>query len=153
MIANPNLSSRRLANELNISRTSILRILKDLNFHPYKLQLTHALSPEDHGARLEFCRSQLEIIDEDCEFPGYIGFGDEALFHLHGGVNRHNCVYWSQENPHWTQELPLNSPHVHVWAFVCVHGIIGPYFFEENVKGENYAGKRLLKFDLDELSV
>ena len=84
---NPMLSTRRLSNELDISRWSVMRIIKDLAYHPYKLQLTHELSPEDLGTRLEFCLSQLEIIERLPNFAVNILFSDEAYFSLHGGVN------------------------------------------------------------------
>jgi len=28
-------------------------------------------------------------------------FSDEATFHNNGQLNRHDCHYWSVENPHW----------------------------------------------------
>ena len=57
---------------------------------------------------------------------------------MHGGVNRHNFVYWSDLNPQWFAEEPLHSPKVVVWATIGVNGIIGPYFFDENVNQECY---------------
>ena len=38
-----------------------------------------------------------------CEDPTYIDknlWFDEAVFKLNGHITRHNCVYWSVENPH-----------------------------------------------------
>lgn len=138
---NPTQSQRRVSNELGISRATLQRIMKELKFHPYKLQLTHELGPEDYGARLEFSLSQLRIIEQEPEFAKRILFSDEALFHLHGGVNRHNCRYWSKTNPHYVQEKPIQSPKLIVWTGICAKGIIGPYFFENTVNGERYAGK------------
>ena len=136
------MSLRRAENELGISRRSIQRVLKSLKYHPYKLQITHELGEEDFGARFEFSRSQLAIIAEDPDFPDNIIFTDEALFHLHGGVNRHNCRYWAKENPHWVQEEPIHSPHLTVWSGVCSKGIIGPFFFDQTVNGERYGGMK-----------
>ncbi|PSN47182.1 hypothetical protein C0J52_14731 [Blattella germanica] len=31
-------------------------------------------------------------------------------------VNRHNCVYWAQENPHVHVDMAVNLPGVHVWC-------------------------------------
>jgi hypothetical protein len=38
-------------------------------------------------------------LEEDC-FPGNLIFSDEATFHLHGKVNRHNVRIWGTEKPH-----------------------------------------------------
>jgi hypothetical protein len=38
-------------------------------------------------------------------FAGKFVWSDEAQFKLNGTVNRHNCVYWSSENP---QEKHVN---------------------------------------------
>ncbi|KAJ8916403.1 hypothetical protein NQ315_014614, partial [Exocentrus adspersus] len=40
----------------------------------------------------------------DSNFLNNIVFSDEATFCLNGSVNRYNCRYWSQKNPHWIQE-------------------------------------------------
>ena len=138
---NPHTSQRGASNETGISRRSIGRILKELHYHPYKLQLTHELGEEDFAARVEFSLSQLAIIADNPDFPERIFFSDEAIFSLHGGVNRHNYRYWSKENPHWVMAKPIYSEHVTVWAGICAKGVIGPYFFNGTVNGARYEGK------------
>ena len=44
-------------------------------------------------------------------------WSDEATFHLNVSVNRHNTVYYSQENPHVTVEKAVASVRVTVWHF------------------------------------
>ena len=56
-------------------------------------------------------------------------------------MNQHNCVYWSNEHPHETQEKQLNQPGITVWAAIYSGGIIGPEFFEGTVTGPNYLQK------------
>ena len=52
---NPNLSIPRRSQELGIYQTSTWRILrKDLGLHPYKIQLTQELKPDDHSLRRRF---------------------------------------------------------------------------------------------------
>lgn len=63
-------------------------------------------------------------------------FSDEAHFHLNGHVNKQNCRYWAAENPRAKHQKPLHSPKVTVWAAISAHGIIGPYFFE-NQQGQS----------------
>ena len=43
-----------------------------------------------------------------------IWWSDEACFKLNGYINRHNCTYWSQENPHVILEKDV--PEITVWA-------------------------------------
>ena len=43
---------------------------------------------------IDYSQSQLETVAEDDGFVDRIFFSDEALFHLDGAVNRHNCRYW-----------------------------------------------------------
>ncbi|GBP13188.1 Transposable element Tc3 transposase [Eumeta japonica] len=59
-------------------------------------------------------------------------FCDEAHFHINGHVNRQNCCYWSSENPPRKHQRLLHSPKITVWAAMSAHGIIGPYFFEND---------------------
>ena len=52
---NPGTSIRRRGQELQISRSSLQRILtKDLCLHAYKIQLIQQLKPNDHAQRREF---------------------------------------------------------------------------------------------------
>ena len=141
---NENISTRRAENELGVSRRSIGRMLHDLHYHPYKIQLTQELGEEDFATRMEFSHSQLDIISREPNFADRIFFSDEALFHQHGGVHRHNFRYWAKENPHVVMQQPVNSPHLHVWAGACTKGVIGPFFFDDTVKATNYGGKQSL---------
>jgi hypothetical protein len=54
----------------------------------------------------------------------------EACFKLNVCVNRQNCVYWSDKNPHEIIQEELNVPGVTVWAGIWSQ-IVGPYFFFE----------------------
>ena len=53
-------------------------------------------------------------------------------------VNRYNCVYWDNENPHHIIETEVNIPGVTVWAGISSTGLVGPFFFEGTVNGERY---------------
>ena len=141
----PHTSTRSSASSLNISRTSIQRILKDLHYHPYKIHTVQTLLPDDKLARTMYAEEEIARIVEN---PGHLSLlvtSDESHFHLDGDVNRHNHRYWSQTNPHWIQEHSLHSPRTTVWAAFFEGGIIGPIFVDENVTGENYL--KLLQTD------
>ena len=44
---NPRISQRRASLELGLSRTSLQRLMQDLNLRPYKPRLLHALKEDD----------------------------------------------------------------------------------------------------------
>ena len=135
---NPKTSIRRASFELDISSSSVIRVLHQSKFHPYKIQFVQALSEKDHDTRLRFARAQLIRLNSDENYLPHLFFSDEAHFHINGRVHKHNCRYWSKENPHWFSEQPLHSPRITVWAAIWQGGLIGPYFFEENVDGPAY---------------
>ena len=65
-----------------------------------------------------------------------ICFSDEATFFINGCVNKQNCRYWSDENPHVFKEG--NTQKINVWAGILGNAIIGPIFIDENLTGEVY---------------
>ncbi|KAJ4438737.1 hypothetical protein ANN_14688 [Periplaneta americana] len=73
---------------------------------------------------------QDEMLTRFNDFNNII-FSDEAHFHPDGYVNKHNCRYWSTENPQEKHQRPLHSPKVTVWATLSSQGIIGLFFFED----------------------
>ena len=77
------------------------KVLKSEKFHPCKLQILHKLFEDDSDRRLEMAvwfQSQLE---EDPDFVSRnMLFSDEANFYVREEVNRQNCRYYSQDNPH-----------------------------------------------------
>ena len=74
----PEKSTRRRSQELNIKRSSLLNILhKDLNVHPYRLQIKQELSPEDIIKRVDMCQWFQEQFDVD-----------ESSFITYGSVTR-----------------------------------------------------------------
>ena len=69
-----------------------------------------------------------------------IAFGDEAIiFYLNGHVNRHNCRYYSDSNPHWMIDSKRqNDPRVMVWCGILGDSVIGPFFFPGPVNMDSY---------------
>jgi hypothetical protein len=68
-------------------RTVRLILPFDLSLHPYKLQAMHALSNGVKEMLLQ-CRQFLGIVIENPDLPNKFLLSDEALFHLHGTVNK-----------------------------------------------------------------
>ena len=63
----PKTSQRRLSQQLNLSKSTIQRILKERKFHPYRLRVLHALNEEDYENRLDFAEEIIQMIDQDPE--------------------------------------------------------------------------------------
>ena len=135
----PQKSVRRRSRELQVSKTSVQRMLKrDLGLYPYRPRLLQELSDEDRAHRAAFCEEMISILDNDFSFLDQLLFSDEAHFHLSGEVNRHNIRYWASSNPHQLLTAPLHSPRTTVWAAVWAGGVIGPFFHDETVTGLRY---------------
>jgi len=57
VLEQPSTSTRHRFQNLNISRTSLRRILnKDFDMKPYKVQLVQELKPHDHPMRFRFAQ-------------------------------------------------------------------------------------------------
>ena len=55
------------------------------------------------------------------------------IFCLDGYINKQNCRIWSDKQPEEVLEIPLHPKKVTVWCFLFSGGIIGPYFFKNEV--------------------
>lgn len=138
IVENPYMSIRRCAAEMDISRSSIHRIMHDLQLHPYHPVLLHSLKESDFPQRLHFSEVFLNQMKEEVGLLDRVLWTDEAVFKKNGRVNRHNCIYWSAENPHEVIEEELNVPGVCVWAGISSSSVVGPYFFEGTVTAASY---------------
>lgn len=141
----PQKSVRRRSQQLGIRYSSLQRILvRDLHYHPYKIQFTQELKMLDHQKRLDFVDWVLRRQQEDDGFARKVIFSDEAHFHLNGYVNKQNCRIWGSENPHSFHEREMHPQRVTVWCGFWAGGVIGPYFFENEagqavtVNGDRY---------------
>lgn len=144
VVRSPTRSARRQAVALNITRRSLCRILqKDLRFHPYKIQIVHKILPQDIAARMQFCRTFLDLLNPNV--LNHLMMCDDAHFHLSEYVNKQNCRYWAAEQPQQMHEQTLHSAKVTVWCSVAAFGILGPYFFEEDGRTVTVTSQRYLE--------
>ncbi|KAG5894615.1 hypothetical protein JTB14_026146 [Gonioctena quinquepunctata] len=68
-----------------------------------------------------------------------ICFSDEPTFFLNSTVNRHNCCYWSDANPHVFHEIHTQTPQkLNVWAGIFGDRLIGPVFLDGKLTEETY---------------
>lgn len=96
----PSKSTRRAASESELTRHSILRVLHDdLHYHPWKPHYVQQLFPEDCDRRAEYCEMMLTWLEDWPELYQNVLWTDEAVFHVGGFVNRHNCHYWAKHDP------------------------------------------------------
>lgn len=145
VVESPETSTRRRATQFGMSQRSIRRILvHDLKMFPYKVQSVHQLLPTDRNSRVTYAQTIINLNDEEDNFSDKLIMSDEAHFHLSGYVNKQNYRFWGTENPQVTHEEPLHPLKVTVWCGVYAGGVIGPYFFEDDVgqtltvNGERY---------------
>ena len=87
---------------------------------------------------MEFADIMLSEIHQNPQFLNKIVWTDQACFKLSGHVNRHNCVYWYDTNPHLTEKTEMNQPGVTVWADLLCSGVLGPVIFERTLNGDMY---------------
>lgn len=131
MEQSPRRSARRHARTLQLSRRSLGRLLFDIKFHPYKMQMVHQLREIDKNSRRTACLNILAQMAEEPTLLDRLFMSDEANFFLSGYVNKQNYRYWADENPRIFHQRPQWSSKVVVWCAVGMSGIIGPYFFED----------------------
>lgn len=127
-LQSPKRSTRRRSQALNISRTTLRRIMKeDLGLYPYRLSIHQKLSSCDRERRV----AMAEWFEHNPRVFSKLWFSDEAHFWLNGYVNTHNAVHWGKEPPDEVLCRPLHCEKVTAWlAMRHGGGTIGPFFFE-----------------------
>ncbi|KAJ4427421.1 hypothetical protein ANN_25043 [Periplaneta americana] len=67
-------------------------------------------------------------------------------------VKRHNCVYWTSENPHIYQEKAVNLPGLNVWCNLSP-GLIVLFFFEGTFTGASVSLRCYSALDISHTNV
>lgn len=134
----PHISVRQMAMEFDISKSSVHRILKRHNMHPYHIQLHQELRDEDYQRRINFCEWAQDKIHRQIDFFDFVLFGDEATFHRNGCVNRHNFHYYSTTNPYHIVTHSQTRWSINVWGGIIGDYVVGPHFFDGRVNGGVY---------------
>jgi hypothetical protein len=113
----PQKSTHRASRELEMSHVTVWRILrKRLASKPYRLQMLHAPTPEDHSLRHEFCLEFQERLQEEAD---KLVFSDERCYHLSGKVYHRNVCIWGTENHRATVQTSVIFPSL--MCFVQFH--------------------------------
>jgi len=85
--------------------------------------------------RYESCRALLDTFSNVVSRSKAL-FSDECAIYRSA---RDRNVFWSKENPNFTQELEHNPRHVMMWAGMASDYLIGPYSFDGPVNAASYS--------------
>ncbi|KAF2904142.1 hypothetical protein ILUMI_02031 [Ignelater luminosus] len=108
----PKRSLRRTAYKLNISETYTRRLFKSVGGYPCRIQIAQRTNVQEKFTVDEY----------------------ESHIHLNGYINRQTTRILGFERPDVIVEKPLHSERATIWCAVSEHGIIGPYFVEDEDK-------------------
>ena len=84
---NPHASSRQMEKKSGICQRSVLKILHQHKFHPYRMSLHQDLYGNDFLKRINFCNWIRRKMRTDVSFLSHVLFSDEANFTNTGNVN------------------------------------------------------------------
>lgn len=82
----PHSSLTKLQATVDLSKTTLWRLLRRNKYHPYKVQPLQELTEGDGERRLQFCEEINNFCDEDPNFLSSLLFSDESTFCLNGEV-------------------------------------------------------------------
>ena len=128
-------TSRKLAVELNISRTSVRRILKnDLLFRPYKIIVEPLLTDEHKEKRKKFSNCVRTRFRKEDTMK--ILFSDEKLFDIDGIYNSQNDHIWAVSRVEADKRGGVKQKRkfpekVMIWLSVCSKGMSPIVIFDE----------------------
>ena len=135
----PHVSARR--NGSGLSKSSFNRITKNhLRWHPYQINIRHALREDDFRRRLQFSNWFIERC-RDFRFLANLLISDEANFQTNGEVNTLNIRQYvpSGNVPPFNYDRNVSREKVVVWAGMRGNGeLIGPFSIEGNLNGIGY---------------
>ena len=137
----PNKSVNQVKREcgLQVSCSTVYKIIKkELNFRPWKPHYVQELQVNDYARRLLFADQMEAWLRQTPTLLSNILWSDEAVFCVGGFVNRHNCHYWAEYNPHITVEKAQRKPKVTVWCGMTASRIVGPFIIRDTMNAERY---------------
>ena len=82
--------------------------------------------------RVSMCQWFCDKIDDVPDFLDNVWFSDEAHFLLSGHVNSKNNSFWGSTPPEFCLQRPLHSVKCTAWVAISKHGVIGPFWFEDD---------------------
>ena len=135
----PKKSIRQAARESRLSFHCVRTVLKkELKWYAWKPYYCQTLSAEDCDNHMKFGEVMLAWYEDWSDLFKNILWNDEAVFHIGGLVNRHNCHYWEEEDPRITSEKMQNRPKVTVWCGMTSDSIVGFFILRDTMNAERY---------------
>lgn len=101
-------------------------MLKEVRFHPYKIQIAQQRLNRDKEVRAESCIAKLSLLRKESEILNILFMPAKLTFHVSECVSKQNTRCWSPVN---FQEKLLYFSKVTVW---CEIAVFEPYFFGNN---------------------
>ena len=132
---NPEISTRRVSNAVNVPHVTVWRRLKKHRLHPYHIQQVQRLEAGDEERRMNFSRW---VVRNQRVFRRCL-FTDEAQFTRDGVYNSRNMHIWAADNPRATREA--HSQHkfsINVWCGIYDNKLVGPHIFPNRLTGDIY---------------
>ena len=131
----PQLSTRRTASRISVSRMQVWRTLNEENLNPHHNHRVQHLERGDPAQRMDLCH----WITAHPQLLSVILFTDEASFTRDGINNSRNVRTWSHDNPHETSVTKFQRRFsVNVWCGLLGNKLIGPFVFDNNLTGNTY---------------
>ncbi|KAI4468185.1 transposable element tc3 transposase-like protein [Holotrichia oblita] len=128
-------SIRDATKELELSYSSVQRILKTHKYILFKFSISQTLQPGHSARRLAFCHWFVNFYDENLNGAQCILWSDETNFSNRGMFNKKNSHYWSQEN------LLIVRPHAaqvrfsfNVWCGLIGSVVVGPVYYNDCIE-------------------
>uniref|UniRef100_A0A1I7XGA9 DDE_3 domain-containing protein n=1 Tax=Heterorhabditis bacteriophora TaxID=37862 RepID=A0A1I7XGA9_HETBA len=125
-----------MASDLNISPTSMRRIVRDeLGFYPYKIRLAHMLTEKMKVNRYEKATKLLSIIQQGR--ASNVLFTDEKIFTVNSTCNGQNSRQLLQRGHQRSEKASVNSrshfpSSVMVWAGITASDFSGKDIWPSN---------------------
>ena len=105
----PQTSTRQMSLQLNISKSSVLRVNRSMGYKPYIPRLVHELNEDGFDRWVEYCETFLSLLQNEPDLIHPVIWSDEAILKLNWQINRHNSTYWETENPSVTWEHTMQA--------------------------------------------
>ena len=122
-----------------LSGSTVFRIMKkELNYRPWKPHYVQELKVNDPARRLQYAEDMREWMAREPALLDNILWSDEAIFFVGGFVNKHNCHYWADSNPHKIIHKIQNKQKLTVWCGISSSRLVGPFIIRETMNGDRY---------------
>lgn len=136
---NPHASSRQIRQNIGVNRKKIKKILKKHNFRQYRYRKVQLLHIGDAERRIHFCNWYLQKCAVDRNFFKKVIWTDEVHISSEGIFNRHNNLFWANENPNLTVDRMIQGKFgFNVWCALYNCRILCYTLFDGNLTSDGY---------------